>query len=287
MAEELGSLSDCYVTLENGKRAIAISSGGSPVDVANQDQTTPSIEHFLYRELNDVVILNPLTKGQNTIDLSTGHGFTVPLTYKEYLNVYYEDPDLPGALGSRFNQFAVVAVNGDTISITPSMPYDLDTAKITSSKRVNVNQSIDAGSLVTPIKYKTRPPGNTKWDITRFIIDMILTSAGDDGKFGNLPPLTNGVFFGFEGDLFTEYLLAIFDNGGFRATAYDVQYTVRSGGAGDFGMAVRKTSAGMDKLGVAVRLEGETNDHFVSYVQDALTGIVRYRVKIMGHIVED
>ncbi len=269
---------------ESGESARVINGG---LDVNIQDQSTPSIEHFMYQELADVVIIGTPTKGTNILTLQAAHGFGAPVApNKDYLNIHYVDNDLPGFVGTRFNQFAVVAVVGNNISITPPLPYDLDPSKVETSKRVNVNMGIDGGTLASPIKFETRPPNGLMWDLTRFIGDMILDSGGDDGKFGNITALTNGIYFGFEGDNFTEYQLAIFDNGGWRSSAYDVEFTTRSGGGGDFGMAIRKTSAGQDKLGVAIRLDGTSNDTFVKYLQDQLGLLLRYRIKIMGHVVE-
>jgi hypothetical protein len=204
---------------------------------------------------------------------------------RDYINIHYVAPLIQGFIGARCNQFAVVGISGNNISITPPLPYDLDVTKIETSKRVNVNMSV-IGSFLSPQKFETRPPNGLQWDLTRFIGDMILTSLADDALFGNIPALQNGIFYGFEGDNFTEYQLAVFDNGGYRASAFDVQYTTRSGGGGDFGLTVRKTSAGMDKMGVAIRLDGLTNDKFVKYIQDTLVTIPRYRIKIMGHVVD-
>ena len=142
------------------------------------------------------------------------------------------------------------------------------------------------GTFGAPIKFQTYPPNGLKWDLTRFIADMILTSGADDGKFGNLAQLANGEYFGFESPAFTQYALTVFDNGDFRSSAFDVLYTSRSGGGGDFGMATRKTSSGQDKLGVTVRLDGALSDTFNKYTQDDLQLLIRYRIKIMGHIVD-
>jgi hypothetical protein len=257
------------------------------IPVMTQNRTTPSVEHFMYQELNDVVITGTPAKGTNVLTLSPGHSFVAPVApNKDYLNIHYVDEGIGGFVGVRFNQFAVVAVVGDQVTITPPLPYDLDPAKVEFSKRVNVNMGIAGGTLAAPIKFQTYPPDGLKWDLTRLIADMILTSAADDGKFGNIPALANGVYFGFESPAFTEYQLSIFDNGGWRASAYDVETTIRSGGGGDFGLAVRKTSAGEDKLGVAIRLDGALGDSFVKYLQDDLALLGRYRIRVMGHVVQ-
>ena len=256
------------------------------MDINLQDQTTPPIEHFLYQELNDVVITGTPTKGTNVLTLQAGHNFVAPSGFnKDYLNIHYIDYNLPLALGMRFNQFAIVAVSGNDITITPPLPYDFSVAKVETSKRVNVNMNV-IGTISSPIKFQTTPPDDQDWDLTRIMPDMILTSGGDDGKFGNIAGgLTNGEYFGFEGDVYTEYQVNIFDNGDLRSTAFDLTYPTRSGGSGDFGLGTRKTLAGQSKSGVAIRLHGNHNDKFVKYTQDDLSSLPRYRIKVMGHVV--
>lgn len=255
-------------------------------DVNLQDQTTPPIEHYLYQELNDVVITGTPVKGTNILTLQAGHNFVAPVGFiREHLNIHYLDMTLPQALGMRFNQFTVIAVDGNNISITPPLPYDFILSNVETTKRVNTNMNI-LGTFANPVKFETRPPNGQQWDLTRLMPDMILGTGGDDGKFGNIAGgIDNGEYFGFEGDLFTEYQVSIFDNGDLRSTAFDLTYPSRSGGSGDFGMGTRKTLAGQPKSGVAVRLDGANNDKFVKYTQDDLTSIVRYRIKIMGHVV--
>jgi hypothetical protein len=290
---EDGVLFDLYVLFKNddfdtdAEGKIRVDTKSRQYDVNVSDQTTPSIEHFMYQELDDVVILGTPAKRTNVLSLSPGHGFVAPVApNRDYLNIHYVDPALPGALGTRFSQHAVVAVAGDDISITPPIAYDLNPLYVESSKRVNVNMGIAGATFASPFRFQTYPPNDQQWDMTRIIVDFILTSGADDGMYGNIPGgIANGIYFGFEGPIFSEYNLTIFDNGSFRASAYDVQTTVRSGGGGDFGLAVRKTSAGQDKLGVAIRLEGK-NDSFNCYTQDDLNLLSRHRVKIMGHIVQ-
>ena len=170
----------------------------------------------------------------------------------------------------RFNQFTVIAVAGNNISITPPLPYNFIAANVETSKRVSVNMNV-LGTFASPIKFETHPPNGQQWDLTRLIPDMILGTGGDDGKFGDIAGgVLNGEYFGFEGDLFTEYQVSIFDNGDLRSTAFDLHYPARSGGSGDFGLGTRKTVAGQDKSGVAIRLNGTNNDKFVKYTQEDL-----------------
>lgn len=266
------SLNDAYTTKENGKRSL---------EVHNPLPDTPAVEHFMYQEMADVVIIGNPSQGERVITLSPGHGFSAPVDpNRDYLNIHYNDTDIPGFVGTRFSQHAVTGVNVDEITITPPLSYDFETGKEESTKRVNVNMAIDGS--VSDKKFVSYPPGPQAWDLHRFIIDMILATAGDDGKFGNLAQLTEGIYFGFESPDYTEYTLSIFDNGDYRASAYDITYPTRAGGTGDFGMAARKSQS---RTGSIIKLNG--NDHsFVTYIQDNLSAIGRYRVKVGGTIAK-
>ena len=256
-------------------------------DINPKDQITAPIENFLYRELNDITITGTPTKGTKTLTVLAGHDFVNPVGFeRDYLNIHYIDTSLPAETGLRFNQFAIINVAGNDISINPKLPYDLDPAKVETSKRVTVNMNL-LGTVADPIKFETRPPNGQLWHITRILPDMILTTAGDDGRFGNIAGgLANGEYLGVEGDNFTDYHVALFDNGDLRSTAFDLVYPGRSGGTGDFGLGTRKTYAGPTKSGVAIPLDGSNNDKFVKYTQDDLTSLLRYRIKVDGHIVK-
>ncbi len=277
-----------YVNVEdstgNKKKAVLIADSGSIKDTRIVENQAPGIENFLSEELNDISIVSVSGDGK-VITLGAGHNFINPVyPDMDFMNLHYVDSALPGFLGTRFDQLAVIGVAGNDIQVTPPISYVPDTSKYTSQKRVNVNMAV-AATRGAPIEFITYPPGDQTWQIRRYIGDMILTTAGDDGLFGNIAVLLNGEYFGFENISFVQYALPIFDNGDFRATGYDVEYIPRSGGGGTHGMSFRKTLAGQDKSGVVLQLEGATNDRFINVKQDDLTGLVRFRIKIMGDIL--
>jgi hypothetical protein len=267
--------------------------GGIPVNV--QDQTSPPVEHFLYQILQPVTIVGDYSIGNNIITFAAGHGFTDPAGFvNDYLVINYIDETQPtNNLKYRFYQGRVVGVDVNDVTFAIPLGFNIENAKIDSSFRVNVNMALASGSLASPAKFFTTPVNGVEWDLTRIMIDMITEAQPDDGKFGGDPALVNGLFFGFESIAtnFFEFLVNIQDNGDFRATAYDVQYPNRSVPQGSFGVSVRKTFAGQDKYGVAIRLDGITNDEFVSYIQDDLPVVApnldRLRMKIMGHLTTD
>jgi len=257
--------------------------------VKSVESESPAFEHFLYEELNDVVIVGTYSAGDYELTLQAGHNYVNPAAPNaDYLNIAYEGN--PGVItdfvNNRFSQHKVTNVATNVITISPPLAYDFDPVNVEKSKRVNVNLSKTAALPGTKIKFFATPTNGLVWNTRRLMVDMILNGAPDDALFGNLAQIPNGVYFGFESpvSLFREYNVSVFDNAGFRATAYDVAYTTRSGGGGNWGLSMRKTFAGVGQYGSVIRLDGSLSDQFVAYVQDDLTLIPRFRVKIMGNI---
>lgn len=265
-----------YTTSKNGTN-IAIDSPNYD-DVYVQDQTTPPIEYFLTRYLNDVVITSTALAKTRVINLQAGHGFQP----QDFIEIYTELP--VNGFFKRFEQLRVVSVTATSITVGQYLGIDINPADVVFSRRVTADLNVDGS--VTEQRFSLGAPNGLKWDLTRTIGSMILSGQPDDGLFGNLPALTNGIFFGFENDITQQYLVNIIANAGLRATAYDVTYTTRTVPLGSYGVTYRKSFSGQDKFGVAIRLEGFTNDEFVCYVQDDLTGLIEFRIKVMGHEVE-
>jgi hypothetical protein len=254
------------------------------VDVNTQDQTTIPVEYLMYQELNDVTFAAPVGSRENTLTLVAGHNMAVG----DFINIYQIDTNFLGAGLTRrsFQQLEAVSVVTNTIRTDKYMGFDLDPAKVVFAKRVSVDQNV-LGTIDAPVKFELCVPPDLTWDLTRIMPTMVLAGQPDDGLFGDITALTNGVMYGFESDIFDTYLLSIKANAGYKASAFDVNYSARSGGGGSWGMVVRKSFSGEDKWGVTIRLVSDTNDCFVKYVQDDLRLINVFRDKLMGHNTSD
>ena len=166
------------------------------------------------------------------------------------------------------------------IAVPLDFPYTIDGG--CSIQNVDINKD---GST-TPINFINKPVGNFRWDITKFNISMILSTAGDDGLFGNLPKLAKGVYFRKEDAGSSQNLFNIKENSDFR-TEGNVVYPTRSSGGGSYGLGGDITFAGQSNKGVTIRIDGNLNESIKMVVRDDLTGLVKFRVKIQGHVVED
>lgn len=256
-------------------------------DVSIQDQTSFPIEYYLTNKIQDVTIANPIAIEDHHVNLAAGHGFVVG----NFLEIKYID-SVNGIM--RHFQGEVTVVNVNQITVMPSLDFNVVLANIVSAKRTNADFAPSAAAaLLSPIEFDIAPVDGLSYDITALTVAMILATAGDDGLFGNIPKLANGMYFGAEhkeGAVVTKcfHLANVRDNADFRIYCgpANVVYTTRSGGQGSFGVAAEKQFNGMGNLGVVVRLNSEKERFYVA-VHDNLTGITRLRMKVRGHVVED
>jgi len=204
---------------------------------------------------------------------------TVPLS-DDFIELYE---------GTGWNQTeiqSVALVGGNQYDLTIHVPMDL--VFTTSATCLLVNCDMNVNGSVTPVEFCVSPKyltdGET-WHLTRYIVAMVLSSAGDDGLFGNLTALTNGQDFRLV-DGVTYNDLHVQDNSDFAASGFDIAYPTRSGGTGSFGMRARITFNGADKRGVVKSLSSTTNDRYCTQIKDNITGINKYRIRVQGHIVD-
>jgi hypothetical protein len=268
---------ECEVEQLDGtkQRALHVAMGGS-LDVNIQDQSSELISVYLGEMISMLTVLTNTAKDDVSIDLETT-GAT-PLI-GDFICLQ-ED--------SKITQSEVITVTpiaGNQYTIGISIPLDYAYTTLSGCMLLDVDMDKDGSS--TPISFQVSPKPGTRWDITRMMTSMVLSSSGDDGLFGNLPAITNGVYFRKEDSSESNNLFNAKENSDFAIEGFDVAYPIRSGGQGSHGMRSRITWGGQSKQGVVIRLDGTTGDAFVAVVRDNLTGINKFRVKVQGHVVED
>lgn len=247
-----------------------------PYDVNVQDQSTEVISVYLGQFLSDITVLNNTAKDDETINIETT-GIT-PLV-GDFLCLQEK---------GRITQEEITTVTpiaGNQYTVGVSIPLDYSYTTESGCQLLDVDMNKDGS--ITPVEFRVLPKAGTKWDITRMITSMVLSSQGDDGLFGNIIELPKGVFFRKEDSDESNNLFNAKINSDFAVEGYDITYPTRSGGGGSHGMRSRITWGGQNKQGVVIRLDGDTSDSFTTVVRDDLTGLNRFRVKIQGHVVED
>lgn len=165
-------------------------------------------------------------------------------------------------------------------------PLDFAFTVLGGCSERSTNMNVDGSG--TPIIF-TVTPGNLqaglKWDVVRFLLNILDAEPMDDGKFGGVDALTNGVVIRSVNGK-TKNVFNAKTNGDFRLRAYDVEY-VEKAPAGQNSVSLRRTFGGQSKNGVVIRLEADTLDEFQVIIQDDLEGLTQFKGCIQGHVVED
>jgi len=172
----------------------------------------------------------------------------------------------------------IKAINGNTLTLDRRLdfPHLISTVVV---KVIN-DMTSASGSIASPQIYKGGPtPGNV-WHITRMLFSMIHGTAGDLGLFGNLSELSNGVLLRAKINGQYGTLTNWKTNADIKTDMYDVSFDARSGGQGSYGTSGRGT---FKETGAILRLDGDTNDVFEVHIQDDITAMGYFEMKIQGH----
>jgi hypothetical protein len=137
------------------------------------------------------------------------------------------------------------------------------------------------GTLAAPQIYSGGPPAGVVWHITRLLFSMVHGTAGDLGLFGNLTKLTNGVVL--RAKISGQYgtLTNWKTNADIKTDMFDVEFDPRSGGQGNYGTSGR---GDFHATGAILRLDGGQGDEFQVLVQDDITALGFFGMKIQGHL---
>lgn len=260
----------------------AATAQGASLDVALQDQTTPSLMlYFTQPRGAPLALFADAVIDVNSVQIPTPSGIVglaeAP-TAPDYLAI------LSGTGEFYFgNVLSVVVDDGgggfDTINLDAPIDF-VFTAALSVVLRTNRNLALANGS-VTKQTYSIQSGANQEIDITRVMINIIGGSAMDDGLFGDITALTNGLVMrqanGEKNNLFT-----IHKNGDMRLLGFDLEY-VSKAPAGQTALGWRLTFGGQSKIGVVQRIgPGESLDIII---QDDLTGLAEFSWMAEGHVV--
>lgn len=138
------------------------------------------------------------------------------------------------------------------------------------------------GTLAAPQLYAAWPEPGEIWHITNLTLAMGHGTAGDFGLFGNIAALTNGVVVRVRINGNYGTLTNWKTNGDINVDTGEVSFHTRSSGGGTFGTAAN--GAFKARTGAVMRLDGSTNDQFEIYVQDDLTTLDFWNMKVQGHL---
>jgi len=207
--------------------------------------------------------------GSTQITLTSATGFTVG----DFLHIQ------DGVIETVHPRITVLAGTLATLDRPLDNPYVIGDT-ITKTLR-----SMDVlGTILAPQSFKAHPLITEIWHIEAITIELTHGTAGDNGVFGNLTALTNGVILRLHNGLtgqnttFTNWKT----NSGILLDTGNIDYSTRSGGGGAYGT----NSIGNFRIntGSVVYVDGTRGDYLEILIQDDLTALDSFRVKVQGHI---
>lgn len=242
--------------------------GGVAVNI--QDQTSLALDLNFLRSLNSTTLTSDASPEDRVLNVAAIDDIAAGVVL---------------GLGSGTGDFYFGTVlSVDTLAITMDTPIDREflsasTVVVVTSKHMNV-----LGTAASPIIFQIGPIGSAiVVDITRIMGSIIDDAAMDDGKFGGISALTNGIVFRLHNGVINNHWNAK-TNGDLGLICFDSAYTEKAP-AGENGFRFRNTYAGPSKHGVTLRLdEGETLEILI---QDDLTGLTDFQMMAQGHVVTD
>ena len=243
------------------------------VETSTQSQITPPLDSLCVESLSNFTlsadtVLSTVSTLVYTFEATAGHGIS---TGNEII--------LLDVAGDRSLQ--AVVINVVTNTITVDRPIDHVYPSATTLGRITNSNMNVIGSLASPRIFTLRGGLNPS-DYTRFLLTMTDDSAMDDGRFGGISALTNGLVLRVISD-FQRTIFNFKTNQDINQFCYDTRYSPKAP-SGLFGFSGRLSFEGADKHGVPLRLTGLQVIQWV--VQDDLTELLSLRVAGQGQETE-
>lgn len=248
------------------------SSGTVALDIHDADVHTRIINRLMYRHAGVTTTLTAATIAGSSyqIVVADATGFVVG------------DPIHINTTSIELTHPHIAAISTPTGPAMFTLDRRLDYAHSIGDgvEKAVTNIASAAGTMASPVEYWEGPEPGEVWHLTRILFEMTHGTAGDLGLFGNLNPLANGVLLrarvNGQYGTFTNWKT----NADIKSDMYDVEFDTRSSGGGTYGTSGRGT---FTNAGAVVRLDGDTNDQIELYVQDNLTGLLTFSMKVQGH----
>ncbi|OYT15315.1 MAG: hypothetical protein B7C24_13705 [Bacteroidetes bacterium 4572_77] len=178
--------------------------------------------------------------------------------------------------GTVMFQSLVTATTATTISIGSPLDFAFTTAATVETGLWNMN--VD-GSSTTQI-FKIKAPIGTSLHVHVFSLTMLDSTAMDDGKFGGITQLTNGMVGRFVNGM-TKNLALIVNNIGFYEAGFNTEYSSKAP-AGQYGFRAKRQMA--DVNGTVMLINGVDGDEFQIHIRDDLTDLDQFACTISGHM---
>jgi len=174
----------------------------------------------------------------------------------------------------------VAAGTPGTLTLDRPLGNDYTTAAVVTEV---ISEMAVSGTLASPEAFEiTAPPGSV-WQITRIIFSIVDNLAPDDGKFGGMAALTNGVVIRATTAAGRTVTFGNWKtNGDMKLDMYDVGYSDKAP-AGNHGVNGRWS---FHKSELVAELDGDASpiQKMEVLVQDDITDTISFRMRAQGRV---
>ena len=184
--------------------------GGSTdtIDVAIQDQTTDIVDLYMHSHAGVAATLTaPTAIDDYVLAVEAGHGTSAGelVCLKE---------------NKRFYQGLILSTTATTITLDTPLDYAYSIGTLCAASVLDLTVN---GSPASPLIYHIKPPAGVKWDVVRIMFYIEDDVAMDDGKFGGIAALTNGIVLRSKNGTYLN-IFNVKTNGDFAQRAFDRTY---------------------------------------------------------------
>ena len=168
------------------------------------------------------------------------------------------------------------------VSNTLTLDSNIDFALPNGSTIIQTSFNMAVDGSVTPQIFTMIPAGTENIDITRLLFEIIDGTAGDDSKFGGIAGgITNGIHLRKNTNNTAYQTIAIWNkNQEMVEDMFNLEYTDKAG-LGNYGVKGRWSL--LEGTGAIINLDAASGEFMECIVQDDLTPLIDFEMKMQGH----
>jgi len=227
------------------------------------------VNEYFIRDLGvDTTLAAEASADAKSITVVSGAGFSIGNLIKAGITAVQE-----------VGIITITDVVGNVITLDRPIAQTLPIG--TAVKKVENDMVSLVGTLANPAIYELAPPPGIIWQITRLLITMADNLVMDDGKFGGIPALTNGI----TGVVNTSAgrianITNWKTNSDIMSDAFTVEYNDKAP-AGEYGL---RGEWSFEDAGIIAELDGDNSEYLRILVQDDITANTSFKIKAQGRV---
>lgn len=250
-----------------------IGSLSGAINTHDADVHIHPLSHFVFKKGTTYTLASDAAVGATSLVLTS----VVGLLVGDYLHI-------TDTSNNNHEHCMPVVTNIAVNTITLDRPLDrIFLAATTTVDKVLINLGV-AGTLASPQIYVLQPDPGSTWHVTSMSFTILDNAAMDDNTFGGLASLTNGVVFRVK-DILSGTYTTLFkwkNNTSPVLDGFTTAYNARAP-SGYYGYTGQID--GRNVYGAIFRLANTLTEtsQLEILIQDDLSGLVDFKVKLQGH----